>query len=106
MQIGACDKYVDGLSYNDMKKLKITKAQLYSHFRVPGTNDILDISRPHILIEWCIYQPIRDHWMDIWYMVFDISTHNNMEVPLYFLRKLYAEFVMGKHVNYFDMLGF
>ena len=45
-------------------------------------------------------------WMDRWYMVFDIPPHNNMEVPLYFLQKLYAEFVMGKHLNYFDMLGF
>ena len=44
--------------------------------------------------------------MDRWYMVFDIPPHNNREVPMYFLRKLYAEFVMGKHVNYFDMLGF
>ena len=25
---------------------------------------------------------------------------------MYFLHKFYAEFVMGKHVNYFDMLGF
>ena len=39
-------------------------------------------------------------------MVFDIPPHNNREVLMYFLRKLYAEFVMGKHVNYFDMLGF
>ena len=37
---------------------------------------------------------------------FYIPPHNNREVPMYFLRKLYAEFVMGKHVNYFDMLGF
>ena len=42
----------------------------------------------------------------MWYMVFDIPPHNNRELPMYFLRKLYAEFVMGKHVNYFDMLGF
>ena len=44
--------------------------------------------------------------MDRLYMVFDIPPHNNREVLLYFLRKLYVEFVMGKHVNYFDMLGF
>ena len=40
------------------------------------------------------------------YMDFDIPPHNNREVSLYFLQKIYAEFVMGKHVNYFDMLGF
>ena len=44
--------------------------------------------------------------MDRLYMVFDIPPHNNKEVPLYFLQKLYAKFVIGKHVNYFDMLGF
>ena len=71
-----------------------------------GTYDIPESIKPHISIEWCICQPIRDPWMDIWYMVFDISSHNNIEVPLYFLRKLYAEFVMGKHVKHFDMLWF
>ena len=39
-------------------------------------------------------------------MVFNIPPHNNREVPLYFLQNLYVEFVMGKHVNYFDVLGF
>ena len=29
-----------------------------------------------------------------------------MDIPFYFLRKLYAEFILGKHVNYFDILGF
>ena len=69
-------------------------------------DDIPDINMPHISIEWCSFPPIRDNWMDRWYMVFDIPPHNNREVPMYFLRKLYVEFVMGKHVNYFDMLGF
>jgi hypothetical protein len=27
-------------------------------------------------------------------------------VPLYFLRKLLAEFILGRHVNYFDMGDF
>ena len=71
-----------------------------------GMDDIPESTKPHILIEWCIFPPIRDHWMDRWYMVFDIPMHYNREVPLYFLQKLYAYFVMGKHVNYFDMLGF
>jgi hypothetical protein len=26
-----------------------------------------------------------------------------MEVPLYFLKKLWVEFVLGLHVNYFDI---
>ena len=99
-------QYADGLSYNEVKKLKIEKQAIYSLFRLPQTDDIPEINMPHISIEWCTFPPIRDNWMDRWYMVFDITPHNNREVLMYFLQKLYAEFVMGKHVNYFDMLGF
>ena len=99
-------EYVDGLIYNEVKKLKITKEHIYTLFRVHGTNDISESTRPHISIKWCTFAPIRNHWMDRLYMVFDIPPHNNREVPLYFLQKLYPEFVMGKHVNYFNMLGF
>ena len=44
--------------------------------------------------------------MDRWFMVFEKAPNNNMEVPLYFLRKLWAEFVLGLHVNYFDIIEF
>ena len=81
-------QYTDGLSYNEVKKLKITKEHIYKLFRVPGTDDIPESTRPHISIEWCTFPPIRDHWMDRWYMVFYIPLHDNREVPLYFLRKL------------------
>jgi hypothetical protein len=57
-------------------------------------------------MDWCIYQPWRDHWMDRWFMVFDKAPNNNMEVPLYFLRKLWAELVIGLHVNYFNITQF
>ena len=43
--------------------------------------------------------------MDCLYMVFDEDPHGNREIPFYFLRNLYAEFILGKHVNYFDILG-
>ena len=39
-------------------------------------------------------------------MVFDEDPHGKRDIPLYFLRKLYAEFILGKHVNYFDILEF
>jgi hypothetical protein len=39
-------------------------------------------------------------------MVFDKPSCNNKEVPLYFIRKLWDEFIMGKHVNYFDIGDF
>ena len=39
-------------------------------------------------------------------MVFDSPPHANWECPLYFLRKLYVEFVLGKKANYFDFRSF
>ena len=39
-------------------------------------------------------------------MVFDENLHGNCHIPLYFLRRLYARFILGKHVNYFDILEF
>ena len=44
--------------------------------------------------------------MDHWYMVFDEDPHGNRDIPFYFLRNLYAKFILGKHVNYFNILGF
>ena len=43
--------------------------------------------------------------MDRCYMVFDEDPHGNRDIPFYFLRNLYAKFILGKHVNYFDLLG-
>ena len=37
-------------------------------------------------------------------MVFDEDPHGNRDIAFYFLKKLYAEFILGKHVNYFDLL--
>ena len=37
-------------------------------------------------------------------MIFDATPYNNHEVPMYFLKKLYCEFVLGEIPNYFDML--
>ena len=39
-------------------------------------------------------------------MVFDEDLHGNRDIPLYFLSKLYVEFILGKHVNYFGILEF
>jgi hypothetical protein len=39
-------------------------------------------------------------------MVFDKPPCNNREVPLYFLRKLRAKFILGRPVNYFDIGDF
>ena len=39
-------------------------------------------------------------------MVFNEDPHGNRDIPFYFLRKLYVEFILGKHVNYFNLLCF
>jgi hypothetical protein len=44
--------------------------------------------------------------MDRWFMVFDKPPCNKREVPLKFLRKLWDEFILGQHVNYFDIADF
>ena len=93
-------EYADGLGYSAIKKLKITKEHIFSLFRDPHTWEIPNSNRPHISIEWCTFQPFVDNWMDRWYMVFDMPPHNNREIPLYFLQKMYPKFVLGKHRNY------
>ena len=97
--------YADGLTHKDIKDLKITKDQLFSLFRDPSTGLVPPTSRAHISIDWCVEPNIKANWMDRWYMVFDEDPHGNRDIPFYFLRKLYAEFILGKHVNYFDILG-
>jgi len=37
-------------------------------------------------------------------MIFYKPPHSNSDFPLYFWKKIYAECVLGKHVNYFDMI--
>ena len=44
--------------------------------------------------------------MDLQYMVFNEYPHGNRDIPLYFLRILYGEFIFAKQVNYFDILVF
>ena len=39
-------------------------------------------------------------------MVFDKPPCYNVEVPQYFLRKIWVEFVLGLHANYFDITKF
>ena len=54
-------EYANGLRYSEIKKLKITKENIYTLFRVPGIDDISKSIGPHISIEWCIFSLIRDH---------------------------------------------
>ena len=79
---------------------------LFSLFRDPSSGMIPPTSKPHISVNWCIEPRIKENWMDRWYVVFYEDPHGNMDMPLYFLKKLYDEFILEKHVNYFDNLDF
>lgn len=100
------EQYANGLDYKAVKKLKITKEHIYALFKDPKMGQVPNLNRDHLSIEWCEYQPFKENWMDRWFMVFDHPPHNNREIPLYFYKKMYAEFVLKKHVNYFDLLQF
>ena len=89
-----------------MNKLKITKDQIYALFREPSFDLVPPTNRAHISIDWCVEPRIKENWMDRWYMVFNENLHGNNHILLYFLRNLYVEFILGKHVNYFDILEF
>jgi hypothetical protein len=49
---------------------------------------------------------IQHKYMDQWYIVFYEDPHNNKGISLYFFKKLYVNFILGKRVNYFDILEF
>jgi hypothetical protein len=98
--------YTNGISYKDVKKMKIIKDMLFSLFRDPSNGMTPLVSKPHISIDWCIEPRIEENWMDRWDMVFDEDPHGNRDIPLYFVRKLYVEFILGKHVSYFEILEF
>jgi len=98
--------YASGLSKEEINNLQITKAQLYSKFIDPRTRQPPVVTKRRICMDWCTYQPWKDNWRKRWFMVFDKPPCNNVEVPQYFLRKLWAEFELGYHVNYFDITEF
>ena len=54
-------EYTDGIDYNVVKKLKITKENIFSLFMDPHTGKIPNTNRPHISIEWCTFQPFVDN---------------------------------------------
>ena len=56
--------YSYGLSYKDIKNLKITKDQLFSLFRDPNTGLVPPTSRAHISIDWCMEPNVKANWMD------------------------------------------
>lgn len=98
--------YADGLSYQQVKDKDIKKGTICSLFTYPISGDSLSHTTKTFPIHWCIHTRMRSCFSDRWYMVFDLPSCNNYEVPLYFLRKLYCEFILGEKPNYFDICEF
>ena len=100
------EHYATSMSKEDIKNLNITKSQSWSKFIDPRTGQPPDVRKRQVCMDWCNYQPWRENWRKRWFMVFDKPPCNNVEVPQYFLTKLWAQFVLGFDVNYFDITKF
>ena len=98
--------YSDGLSYREVYKLNIGKGNFKHYFVNPKIGEEISEKRPRISIRWCTHPRIAAHFWERWWMVFDHPPHANHEVPMYFLRNLWAEFELGLKPNYFDMKAF
>ena len=55
------DFYANVMSYQEVKKLKITKDMFFSLFRDPSNGRIPPTSKPHISINWCIEPRIKEN---------------------------------------------
>ncbi|XP_059075968.1 uncharacterized protein LOC131875495 isoform X2 [Cryptomeria japonica] len=98
--------YADGLTYKQVIDLKITKIDLKKYFVNPKTGEEIDPKKSWISIRWCRHSGIASHFWERWLMVFDHPPHSNHEVSMYFLKKLWVEFELGKKPNYFDIRSF
>ena len=56
--------YSDGLSYKDIKNVKIKKYQLFSLFWDPSTRLVPPTSKAHISLDWCMEPNVKANWMD------------------------------------------
>jgi hypothetical protein len=76
---------------------------MVSLFADPKIGKQVEHKKPKLLIKWCTNEAMHANFWNRWWMIFDIPPHSNLEVPFYFIRKLYAKFVLGLKVNYWSM---
>ena len=101
-----CSFHEDGLLYDQLIAKGILKSDTCALFNDPTTNNSLEGTTKTVLIHWCNHNKMKLSFSDRWYMLFDKIPCNNNEVPLYFLRKLYCEFILGEMPNYFNFYQF
>ena len=93
----------DGLHYDEVVALNISKDDLVGLFVNLKTSLLVNHKKPKLLIKWCTNDTIHANFRDHWWMIFDIPPHSNLEVTFYFLIKLYVEFVLGLNMNYWSV---
>lgn len=92
-------QFDDGLDYDEVAALNISKDDLSNLFVNPKNNIKVKSTKLKLSIKWCKNEAMCANFWDCWWMVFDKPPHRNLEVTFYFLIKLYVEFVLGKKVN-------
>ena len=98
--------YADGLSYQQVKDKDIKKGTICSLFTDPiSINSLLHTTKT-FPIHSCTHTRMISCFWDRWYILFHLPPFNNYEVPIYFLRELQCEFILGEKPNYFDIHQF
>lgn len=97
------EMFDDELDYDEVVAINISIDDLVGLFVNQKIGLPVNRKKPKLSIKWCTNDTIRAKFWDCWWMVFDIPPHRNLEVPFYFLRKLYAKFVLKLKVNYWSM---
>jgi hypothetical protein len=97
------EKYRIGMDKNQVRNLNITKQESMSLFIYPRMELYPLVAKRCICMDWCIHQKIKDNWKDMWFIDFEKHHCNNKEIPLYFLQKLWVDYILGHHLNYFNI---
>ena len=90
----------DGFDYDEVATLNITKDDIVSLFVDPKTGKLVELTKPKLSIKWCTNEAMRTKFWFCWWIVFDNPLHSNLMVSFYFIKKLYAKFVLHLKVNY------
>lgn len=93
----------DGLDYDEVVALNITKDDIISLFANPKIGKQVEHTKPKLSIKCFTNDSMCVNFWDYSWMVFDIPPHINLEVTFYFIKKLYTKFVLHLKVNYSSM---
>ena len=86
-------QFDDGLDYDGVVAPNISKKESTNLFAHSKYGKLVDPRKLKVSIKWCTNKAIRTNFWDRCWIVFEKSPHKILEVPIYFLRKLYVEFV-------------